>query len=379
MRNFVKNKLILAVLCVVVGMIPLVAIVNTVESGKHMLKRELIANASILVSIDLEDSEAKYEDFKELSKQMLNVSSILPISANSIILNSYKANSSVTLKAVDSSYEKYAALKMLKGSFISPGHLKNNLNVAVIDDLTADELFGTTDVLGRAIETSINGTTFEATIIGICKRLDTSEKEFNMEHGFAYVPITMLDNNLTQYNMQKVILSIKGIRIEEASAKISHFLQSKGIIVDEDNIKLINQVDLIDELTTKNLTMLFTMSVLWFIVAITGLINFMLIEVEESKKYYGLLRFYGSTSLNIRSKVYEHAYTIALTCSAFSIFIGLATSFALCSILNISLYISIYSITIGVLLPIFICMIGALYPAFKAARTDVNSTVWQLD
>jgi ABC-type lipoprotein release transport system permease subunit len=108
MRSFVKNKLILAVLCVVVGMIPLIAIVNTIESGKHMLKREFEANDSILVSIDLEDSEAKYEDFKELSKQMLNISNIIPISANNIILNSYKANSTVTLKAIDSSYEKYA-------------------------------------------------------------------------------------------------------------------------------------------------------------------------------------------------------------------------------------------------------------------------------
>jgi putative ABC transport system permease protein len=378
MKRLLTNKLILSALCIVIGMAPLVAFINTAESGKHMLKKEF-GKDNILVSMDLEGSSGVYEDFIRLSEAMPEISDTIPVSKNNAVLNSYKSSSVVTLKAVGSSFSKLTALKMIKGKFITKGHLANNLNVIVIDDLTADELFGTTDVLGRKVETSINGLSVEAAIIGICKRFDITEKQSNQKQGFAYIPITMMDNNLTEYNMQQIILSISDHQIEEARAKITHFLLSRDVIIESEDIKMINQLELIDTFITENKILLGGIAIMWFIAAILVITNIMLVDIEYSKKYYGLLSFYGSKSKYIKGLIFSKSYTMALYSSLISIGFGIVASFVVCSRLNIPAYISIYSLTIGIISPIIVCLLAAIYPAYKGSSIDVNKTIWHLD
>ncbi|MDF2891027.1 MAG: putative macrolide transporter permease protein [Clostridia bacterium] len=378
MKKRLTNKLLLSALCIMIGVAPLVAFINTAESGKHMLKNEFGSN-SILLSLSLEGSTAAFEDFQKLSEEIPEISAIIPISTSITALNSYKSDSTVTLKAVNHSYWKYAGLNIIKGSFITQGHLDHNLSVVVIDELTADELFGTTDVLGHKLETTVNGISFEPTIIGVSKRMDITEKQSNQGQGFAYIPITMLDNNLTDYNMQQVVLSIRDHQIEEAKAKVSHFLSSRDIAVKSEDIKLMNQLEFMDAFEADNKILLWAIAVLWFAAAILGITNIMLVDIERSKKYYGLLSFYGSSDRNIRNEVLSKAYAMALLCSTMSIVVGLMISFIVCSILNIPIYISVISITLGILIPIVVCLLSAIYPSYRASNIDVNSIIWQLE
>ncbi|OGO76601.1 MAG: hypothetical protein A2Y23_05385 [Clostridiales bacterium GWB2_37_7] len=379
MMKLVANRLILAVLCIIIGVAPMVAFINTLESGKQMLKNGLGNEATVLLNIDLEGSSALYEDFEKLSEQMPEIRTIMPISINSSILSSYKEQSTVRLKAVNSSFLKYAGLEMTRGIFLTEGHLDDNLNVIVIDELTADQLFGTTAVVGRTIETSIEDMEFEATIIGVSKRLDLSEKQLNNEQGIAYIPITMLDNNLTFYKLQKTLVLLENIKIDEAKAKIRYFFKNNGLKIEEVNIKQINQVELLEAFTDKYKGLLIAMALVWLTVAIVGLGNIMLLDIEKSKQYYGLLKFYGSSVRRIRSLVYLKAYTISLASGICSLILGLGISFIVCYILNIPLYISIYSIALGFLLPVLVCISASIYPAYAASNIDVNNTIWQVD
>lgn len=378
MKKHLTNKLIISVLCIVIGMAPLVAFINTIESGKHMLKKEF-GKDMLLLNIDMQGSSGSYEDFEKLSEAMPEISDSIPIAESTAIINSYKNNSAVTLKGIGSSYIKYAGLKMLKGKFITKGHLDNNLNVVVIDDLTADELFGTTDVLGRKVETSINGFSFEASIIGVCKRLDITEMQSNQEQGSAYVPITMMDNNLAEYNMQQIVISIKGLQLEEARAKISHFLLDRNVMVKPEDINAINQLEHINLYMTDNKILLWAIAILWFIAAILGITNIMLVDIEHRKKYYGLLSFYGGKSKDIKGLILWKAYYMALCCSIISIIIGTMASFLMCSKLNIPIYFSIHSLTTGILIPVVVCLLAAIYPSIRGTKIDISKTIWQLD
>jgi putative ABC transport system permease protein len=378
MKKLFTNKLIITVLCIVIGMAPLVAFVNTAESGKHMLRKEF-GNDKTLLSIDLEGISSSYEVFKKLSAEMSEINDTIPISRMNTVLNSYKSSRAVTMKAVGSSFYKLAGLKMLKGKFITKGHMDNNLNVVVIDDITADELFGTTDVLGRTVEASLNGISFETSIIGICKRLDITEKHSNQDQGFAYIPITMLDNNFAQYDMQQIVISTKGYQIEEAKAKISHFLSDNGVIVDTADINFFNQQERISLFIADNKLLLWAIAILWFIAAILGITNIMLVDIERRKKYYALLSFYGNESKDIQGLILCKSYYMALYCSLISMIIGITASFIICKSLNIPAYISIHSITLGIIIPIAVCLLAAIYPAHRGTNIDINKTIWQLD
>lgn len=378
MIKLATNRLILAVLCVIIGMAPFIALVNTVQSGKHMLDSKLIGEDDILINVDLDGSNATYTDLLELSEAMDEIKTIIPISTETTSLKSYRSEVSVSVKAVSEDFSNYAGLDITRGKFLTAEHRSNSLNVIVIDDLTADLLYGTTEVLGKSIELTLNGMEFEATIIGVCKRLDNSENQLIKEQAFAYVPITMLENNFAHFNLQKSLLLVTDNQIDEAKANIIHFLEGRDVFLSVEDITRIEQVALIDAFVEKNKELIGVMAILWLI-AIVGLANILLLDVEQNKKYYGLLKFYGRDQGSIRNQVYLKAYYIALLCGAFGIAFGLGVSFAVCYVLNIPLHVSIYSIALGMLSPILLCMLAAIYPAYRASAIDVNKNVWEMD
>jgi putative ABC transport system permease protein len=189
----------------------------------------------------------------------------------------------------------------------------------------------------------------------------------------------MLDNNLAEYNMQQIVLSISDHQIEEAKAKITHFLLDRDVIVKSEDFTIINQLELIDVFVAENKILLYAITVLWFVAAILAISNIMLIDIERSKKYYGLLSFYGSKPKNIKELILNKSYFIALFCSLVSIIIGIIASFVVCNMLNIPFYLSIHSITLGIVIPIVICLSAAIYPSYRGSSIDVNKTIWQLD
>ena len=365
-------------LCVVIGMAPLIALINTAESTKHMLKKDLQKD-ELNVRIALDGSSAAYEDFIKVQEQMPEVREITPIALNSTVLSSYKGKSMVNLKAVGSEFPKYAALKIEKGKFISKGQLENHAKIIVIDDLTADELFGTTDIIGRSLAFDVDGVSMEAIVVGICKRLDVSEAQLSGGQGTAYIPITMLEDNLLEYSLHSTILQINGLSLENTRAKLVYFFDAQGIPLKSEDITQVNQIEIMKYFLSQYEHLFIVMGILWLLVALLGLISMQLLEVEGNKKYYGLLLFFGSPKKVIRNLVFDNTFQSGVACSVVSIVLGVAISFLVCLMLNIPLYISIHSITIGVALPFALCMTAAVYPAFRASRTDVNRTIWQLE
>ena len=378
MKRLLKSRLLLMLLCVVIGMAPLIALINTAESTKHMLKKDLQKD-ELNVRIALDGSSAAYEDFIKVQEQMPEVREITPIALNSTVLSSYKGKSMVNLKAVGSEFPKYAALKIEKGKFISKGQLENHAKIIVIDDLTADELFGTTDIIGRSLAFDVDGVSMEAIVVGICKRLDVSEAQLSGGQGTAYIPITMLEDNLLEYSLHSTILQINGLSLENTRAKLVYFFDAQGIPLKSEDITQVNQIEIMKYFLSQYEHLFIVMGILWLLVALLGLISMQLLEVEGNKKYYGLLLFFGSPKKVIRNLVFDNTFQSGVACSVVSIVLGVAISFLVCLMLNIPLYISIHSITIGVALPFALCMTAAVYPAFRASRTDVNRTIWQLE
>lgn len=378
MRRIFTNKILLGVLCIAIGMVPLLTLINTVGSGKAMLAKEFNSDGNKLISIKFEGAEVDYSDLRTLRQEMPEIKDMIPIAKTMAPVSSYKSNGTVELKAVSNDYWRFSGLNITKGKFISKGQIDNSQNVAVIDDLTADKLFGTTDVLGRSIKLSFNGTEMETVIVGVCKRMDISKEKLDEEQGIAFIPITLLDNNSSSYRIDEALFSVN-LHIEEAKARISHYFAINGIDESQFEVSFVNQVNIINSFLDRNFYTFLAAGLLWFFAAVLGLINIMLVDIEKSKRYYGLLKFYGNTDKQIRKIIFANALIIGLASSIFSIVIGLAVSFAICSVLNIPLFVSIHTLTIGILIPGIVCLAAAVYPAIRAARIDMNKVIWQFD
>lgn len=379
MKKLLNSRTIISIICIVIGLAPVLTFINTMESGKALLDRNFGKNSSTLVEVQLNNSTVSYEVFEKLSNEMEEIQAVMPIAESTAQIASYKEAKQITLKAVDSSYYKYAGLEMLKGSFITKNHIENKLNAVIVDELTADELFGTTEILGRTIEITMYGVKQEAAVIGVCKRFDSTESKIDKSQGFAYIPISMLDDNVTQYDLQRILLVVEKLHLEEVQAKVSRFLKESGVTIDKSDIKAVRQIALLDSFIDNYSALLLLMGILWFAVTMVALINIYLLEVEQNKNFYGLLKFYGNPKRKIRHYLYNKAFETAIVCSIFSTLIGLLGSFSICWIINIPVFVSIHSLTLGAIIPIAICMLAVVYPAYKAADTDMNNTIWGMN
>ncbi|MGB7604517.1 MAG: ABC transporter permease [Lutisporaceae bacterium] len=377
-RILLTNKLLLGVLCIAIGMVPLLTMLNTAQSGKAMLAKNFNRDGYRLLSVKSSGTAITYQDFKKLEGEMPEIKTMIPIAKATASLSSYKANSMVELRAVGSDYWRYSALKLLQGKFISKGQTDKTQKVIVIDDLTADKLFGTTDVLGRNLKISINGTDIEVVVIGVSKRMDVSIEKLDEKQGLAYIPITTLDYNSELYNIDEVLILVDA-HIDEAKAIILHYFASKGVGEAQLDISYVNQIGIFKAFFEKNIQMLFVALILWFLAVIVGLINIMLVDIVQERKYYGLLKFYGNTEHQIRKIIIGKALYIGIAGGIFSIIVGLISSFVICRILNIPLHISIHTLSLGIIFPAVICLIASIYPALKASKIDMNKTIWQVD
>ncbi|MDF2521272.1 MAG: Macrolide export ATP-binding/permease MacB [Clostridia bacterium] len=377
MRKLFSNKLLLGALCIAIGMVPLLSLINTIESGKAAFAESFNKDGLRLIRVQLNEADATYQDLKKLEEEMPGIKAMIPIVKGAAQISSFKSQSSVAFKAVGSGYSEFAGLDILRGKFISKSHVDKKERVIVLDDLTADKLFGTTDILGRNVEISYNGAELEASVIGVCKRMDLSEGVQDKEQGIAYIPITTLDYNVDRYSVDEALFLVD-IHIEEAKARVSHYLEAAGLAGAQE-ITYSNQFGIILSFFEENRQMILVAAALWFFIVLIALINILLVDVTQDKRYFGLLKFYGNTEKQIRRTIYAKALTMSLASSIFSIAISLITSLLINLYLNIPLYISVHTLTLGFLLPGVLSIMAAIYPAVKAAKTDMNKVIWQYE
>lgn len=225
----------------------------------------------------------------------------------------------------------------------------------------------------------LGGEKREVTIVGVCKRLDTSEGKLEQSNGIAFVPITLFQNGVEQYELNKILLAVKGLHVEEAKAMIVHGLMQNGAAIEKEAIAYVEQVELLNSFSTQYGTILIAVAVICLLAAMIALNNVLLIDIEQNRNYYGLLKFYGSSNPMIRRKVYMRTFEIAPFCSILCITVAVLTSTIIVWMLNLPFYISIHTLTIGTLLPFIMCMAASLYPAVSASKIDANHTLWHVN
>ncbi len=372
------RRILLSILCILLGTASLIGVINTMEAGQNLL-RNSFGKSSLLLETAWNGANIRYEDLEILEDQMPEVKSATPVVESSGSLSTYRGSRSVQIKAVGSDYIKYGALSMQKGRFFSSEQMNRSLNVIVLDDLTADELFGTTDVIGRSLQVQTSGVDFEVKITGICKRMDLSGEELNNHTGMAFIPISLLQYQTGQPSINSTLFAVAGLQQEEAQAKLIHFLQGKGAAVSEENIKIVNQLAYFGSLMEKYGTVLILMAILWFFGAFATLIHIFLLDIEQNKKYIGLLLFYGNPEGTVKGFIYDQAFLISIISSASSAILGLGVSFAACRMLNIPFAVSIHSVTAAVVVPALLSAAAVIYPASRAVKMEVGPIIWQTD
>jgi putative ABC transport system permease protein len=292
---------------------------------------------------------------------------------------SYRNNSYITsVHGASGDYFVIEGGELAEGRFYTEAEDKNSARVVVLGDTVKKELFGDAEAVGAVIK--IKKRPFE--VIGVMKQRGTVAFQ-------NYDDLIIIPGN----SMRREILGIdylNFIRIAvdeeknmpETVEEVKNILRDKHGIKDQtgqaDDFNVRSSAEAIDMIKTfTNALKLFlsAMAALSLLVGGIGIMNIMLVAVNERTREIGLRKAVGASVGNITLQFLIETIIITTLGGVVGILIGIIISFLAAAIIKNLGYawnfsISILSLALAVGVSAAIGLIFGIYPARKAARLD---------
>ncbi|MBT4277200.1 FtsX-like permease family protein [Candidatus Falkowbacteria bacterium] len=263
-----------------------------------------------------------------------------------------------------------------EGRFFSKNEEKNLAKVAVLGYSVKKDLFGDSDAVGKKIK--IKKVNFE--VIGVMKERGTVA--FQDYDNQIFIPIR---------TMQKLILGVNHIglfrakvdkkeNMEKATEDIAVTLRERHNIIDQsgdsDDFTVRSSeeaMDMISVITDSLNIFLAAMAALSLLVGGIGIMNIMLISVNERTREVGLRKAVGAKGRNILGQFLTESVFLTVLGGLIGVVVGVVISFLISVLINFlgynwSFIVSFRSIFLGVFIAALVGIIFGLYPARKASK-----------
>lgn len=265
------------------------------------------------------------------------------------------------------------------GDFISEQDVRKRTSVAVLGGITASDLFGTEDALGKYIR--INGRKFE--VIGV---LEEKGAFIAAMDDFVMIPLTTMQTRFkgeTSTRGQPVqTISVKAIstdHIDAATEEATAILRQRHHLREEadDDFTIIDMREILNQMNEAlGIFQIFLGSVgaISLVVAGIGIMNIMLVSVTERTREIGIRKAIGAKRKDILRQFLVEAAMLSLSGGV----IGLTIAFIgtrLVTGLDLGGYtvqapVSPDIVIIALSVAICIGLASGFYPAYRAARLD---------
>lgn len=265
--------------------------------------------------------------------------------------------------------EEYAAIKdyaVSSGRFISYIDTTNRNYVCVIGTYIANELFGTSDPIGKILK--INGSAY--TVIGILEEEgDSTETSADNMVIIPYSAAARLARNARISSYTFVARDSESI--ESAKKVIEDHLYD--VFKDEDAYSVSNLselVDTIEDLMGTLSTVLAGIAAISLLVGGIGIMNIMLVSVTERTREIGIRKAIGGKRRDILLQFVIEAVITSGIGGVIGILFGILLSAVLASLLGVSSGVSVGSVILSFSVSVLIGVLFGYFPAAKASKLN---------
>ena len=284
-----------------------------------------------------------------------------------------KTNPNIPLRGVDENYLAQSGYTLSAGRNFNKLDVQSGRSVCILGYSVARKLYGENTL--RAIDKVIKAGGIKYRIIGVLK--DKGSSAFLNADNIV----------LTTYNNIRRLFPVDGIswgigimanNINELEPAISEakgaFRPIRKLDIDEENNFYIDKSDSLAEIFMSSLGAITTAAA--FIGLITlfgaaiGLMNIMLVAVNERTREIGLIKAIGGTSKSIRTQFLFESVLISLIGAIFGIILGVIVGNVVGLFLNTGFVVPWMWVIIGIVVCSAVGLFAGLYPAVKAAQLD---------
>jgi len=331
-------------------------------------------------SIAKASSEGKLITFDEARafKQLYNFPAVVGIALagpNGIIVNTdtKKTNPDVRVTGGDENYLALNGYDLSYGRDFSAMDVETGTSVCIIGNAIAQKLYG--ENVGKAIDKIINVSNNKYRVIGILK-----DKGSSAFMNADKVVITTYNNirrifgsENKSYNVAVMVNDIKLMDVAIGEAKGS-FRPIRKLDIKEDDNFYIDKSDSIAQSLMKNLGFLkyatLAIALITLIGAAIGLMNIMLVAVNERTKEIGLIKSLGGKSAEIRAQFLWESILISLMGAVVGIIAGILFGNIVALLLKTGFVVPWAWVIAGVIVCSLVGLVAGLYPAYKASKLD---------
>ena len=284
-----------------------------------------------------------------------------------------KTNPNVVIQGGDENYLQLSGYTLIGGRNFNKLDVETGRSVCVLGSGVVKKFFG--DNPERAVDKIIKVSNNKYRVIGILK--DKGSSAFlNADN----VVITTYNNirrlftsSSSSFNIGIMVNNVKDMDIAIGEAKGILRPIRKLAFTEEDNF-YIDKSDSIAEMFQNSLGSITTaaafIGLITLIGAAIGLMNIMLVAVNERTREIGLIKAIGGTKKSIRQQFLFESIIISLIGAAFGIVLGVLVGNLFGIVLKTGFVVPWVWVIIGIATCSLVGLGAGLYPAFKASRLD---------
>lgn len=284
-----------------------------------------------------------------------------------------KTNPDIRVTGGDENYLQLNGYELSLGRDFNETDVASGRSVCVIGNVIAQKLYG--DNTQRAIDKIITVGGRKYRIIGILK--DKGSSAFMNADKVVittYNTIRRVYGSTGQsYNIAIMVPDLKMMDVAIGEAKGIFRPVRKLDVKEEDNF-YIDKSDSIAQSLMKNLGFLqyatMAIALITLIGAAIGLMNIMLVAVNERTKEIGLIKSLGGKAGEVRAQFLWESILISLMGAFVGIIAGILFGNIVAVILKTGFVIPWAWVIAGVLVCTLVGLLAGLYPAYKAAKLD---------
>ena len=366
-----RLRAFLTMLGIIVGVLALVVLVSLVTSAGDAVTEQVEGLGTDLIRITITDDGGQPLQLDELSGFIAHpdIGTVAPTNQMSVTARFGHEYGQATVMGTTPSYADISNIELVSGRFLQSSDVANNTHVAVIDEGTAEELFGTSYVVGA--ELALDGRPFH--IVGVIADQETLTSL--LMPGFTiYIPYTtaVRISDILSSSVTNMMVSAYDTDMYAAEAAMNEMLLNR-FRRDADAFDLFNQAlmgEAVGEITSMLAMLMGGVAAISLLVGGIGIMNIMMVTVTERTKEIGVRKAIGAGRWSIMLQFLIEALIICLI----GCLIGILASFGIIELVSLvagdlmDFHLSAGSVSVAIGFSILIGLGFGLYPANQAAK-----------
>ncbi|MBQ7775198.1 MAG: ABC transporter permease [Lachnospiraceae bacterium] len=377
-----KGRSFLTMLGIIIGISSVIMIVTIGNGIKGGVNDELnsLAGGQIYVYSYGDNEEGIMVDFNNddleaLKENVKNVKAVTPSYGFNGTVTGRKGDFAAYVTAGSEGLEYNTSDPIIKGRYFSENDYYMGNKVCVINEYSANELFGNTNVVGMTIDLTIWGETEEFTIVGV--RQNSASSMITMMEGASLnieMPLSVMGSAYGFYidTFSDILIICDGAenatQVATDAVKLlenRHNVRGKNVIQVQNFNDIMDQFNQILNYITVFVVMVAAISLL---VGGIGVMNIMLVSVTERTREIGIRKALGARTGSILMQFLSESAIISLLGGIIGITLGILGAAGVCLLIGFSVRVELATVLGASFFSTAVGIFFGIYPARKAAK-----------